>query len=223
MASAGAAMLTASRRTSTRAKRAVAVLMHASPAPVMAEPSSCGVTAAGSTSATNRPRRITFSESDRPISSSRSAEISRTARPARRAARMCSQIAAWAPTSTPRVGWAAMRTFGSPLISRPTISFCWLPPESDAASTSMPGVRTSYSRTIRSVSLRAPARSIQTPLTLGFSVWWPSMRFSHSGRVEQHAVPVAVLGDVGDAGLAPGAGSTSVDMSVVAELDAARR
>ena len=35
---------------------------------------------------------------------------------------------------------------GSPLISRPTISFCWLPPDSAEAATSMPGVRTSYSR-----------------------------------------------------------------------------
>ena len=45
----------------------------------------------------------------------------------------------------------------------------------------MPGVRTSYASTIRWLSLRAPARSIQTPFTLGFSVWWPRIRFSHSG------------------------------------------
>ena len=69
--------------------------------------------------------------------------MSSTPMPARRACRMCSQIAAWAPTSTPRVGWAAMSTFGAWLISRPTISFCWLPPDSAPAVTSMPGVRTS--------------------------------------------------------------------------------
>ena len=43
---------------------------------------------------------------------------------------MWSQIAAWAPTSTPRVGCAAISRIGSPLISRPTMSFCWLPPDS---------------------------------------------------------------------------------------------
>ena len=69
---------------------------------------------------------------------------------------MWSQIAAWAPTSTPRVGWEAISSTGSPLISRPTISFCWLPPESARACVSMPGVRTSYSSTMRWASSRAP-------------------------------------------------------------------
>ncbi len=145
-------------------------------------------------------------ESESPISSSRSAEISSTPRPLRRASRMWSQIAAWAPTSTPRVGWLAIRTLGSPLISRPTMSFCWLPPDSEAARTSMPGVRTSYASTMRSVSLRAPARSIHGPLTFGSSVWWPRIRFSQSGAVEQQPVPVPVLGDVADALLAPATG-----------------
>ena len=36
-----------------------------------------------------------------------------------------------------------MSSFGSPSISRPTTSFCWLPPESAYAATSTPGVRTS--------------------------------------------------------------------------------
>ena len=52
------------------------------PAPVIAAPSSSGVTVAGSAVATSRPRRITAMESDSPISSSRSALISSTARPA---------------------------------------------------------------------------------------------------------------------------------------------
>ena len=56
-----------------------------------------------------------------------------------RAFLMWPQIAAWAPTSTPRVGWAAISSTGSPLISRPTISFCWLPPDSARAWVSMPG------------------------------------------------------------------------------------
>ena len=49
--------------------------------------------------------------------------------PSARASLSSSQIAAWAPTSTPRVGCAAMSSRGFALISRPTISFCWLPPE----------------------------------------------------------------------------------------------
>ena len=40
-------------------------------------------------------------------------------------------------------GCEAISRTGSSLISRPTISFCWLPPDSEAAVTSMPGVRTS--------------------------------------------------------------------------------
>ena len=46
----------------------------------------------------------------------------------------------------------------------------------------MPGVRTSYCSTMRSESARAPSRLIQCPLTLGSRVWWPRMRFSHSGE-----------------------------------------
>ena len=54
------------------------LVLHAAPcasrAPVMYEPSSAGVTVAGSSVATMRPRRNTTSVSDSPISSSRSAE-----------------------------------------------------------------------------------------------------------------------------------------------------
>ena len=83
----------------------------------------------------------------------------------------------------PHRGWgaAAISSLGLWLISRPTISFCWLPPEREAAVTSMPGVRTSYSRTIRAVSSRAAPRLSRPPLVLGCSVTWPRMRFSQSG------------------------------------------
>jgi hypothetical protein len=74
-----------------------------------------------------------------------------------------------------------MSTLGSPLISRPTTNFCWFPPESEEAVTSMPGVRTSKVATIRLVSSRAPLRSIHGPFTFGSWVWWPRMRFSQSG------------------------------------------
>ena len=44
--------------------------------------------------------------------------------PAARAAFNSSQTAAWAPMSMPLVGWAAISTLGSAMISRPTTSFC---------------------------------------------------------------------------------------------------
>ena len=141
-----------------------------------------GVTVCGSNSPTSRPRSSTWIVSDRPISSSRSAEISSTARPVRRACLMWSQIGAWAPTSTPRVGCEAISSTGSPLISRPTMSFCWLPPDSARAVVSMPGVRTSYvARRCARCPCGRPPRLIQPPLTDGGRVWWPRMRFSHSG------------------------------------------
>ena len=46
---------------------------------------------------------------------------------------------------------------------------------------SIEGVRTSYVSTMRWLSLRAPCRSSQAPFADGGLVWWPSMRFSHSG------------------------------------------
>ena len=124
----------------------------------MAEPSSCGVTVAGSNAPTISPRKITWIESDKPISSSRSAEISSTARPSCRARLMCSQMAACAPTSTPRVGWERHQQLGrtAHLAPMPT-AFRWLPPDRARARTSMLGVRTSYSSTMRWASACAPA------------------------------------------------------------------
>ena len=57
----------------------------------------------------------------------------------------------------------------------------------------------------------APVDEAAAPL--GGRVWWPSTRFSHSGDVEQQTVPVPVLGDVADAGLAALAGSTATARS----------
>ena len=67
-------------------------------------------------------------ESER-ISSS-SSETRKIARPASRcsSSRPCTNSIA--PTSRPRVGCAAISTFGSPSISRARTTFCWLPPES---------------------------------------------------------------------------------------------
>src|SRR4051794_5182971 len=71
------------RESSSSSSAETAAESHAEPsacsrwpvaAPVMAEPCSSGVMVAGSASATSRPRYITRRVSDRPMSSSRSAE-----------------------------------------------------------------------------------------------------------------------------------------------------
>ena len=136
---------------------------------------------------------------------------------------MCSQIAAWAPTSTPRVGWAAISSTGSPLISRPTMSFCWLPPDSARAWVSMPGVRTSYSLDDALGVLagagavdRRPVGARRRPGLVAEDPVLPQR------RVEQQPVPVPVLGDVADAGLAAARGCPSAVMSLAAERDPRR-
>ncbi len=51
-----------------------------------------------------------------------------------------------APTSSPRVGRAAISRSGLRSISRPIIAFCWLPPDNARAGVISPlPVRTSYS------------------------------------------------------------------------------
>ena len=77
--------------------------------------------------------------------SSSSSETSSTPRPASRCAISCEWTNSIAPTSSPRVGCAAISTFGSSAISRAITTFCWLPPESDSASASHEPPRTSYS------------------------------------------------------------------------------
>ena len=107
---------------------------------------------------------MTTITSDSPISSSKSADTSRVARPRARASRMSSHTAAWAPTSMPRVGWLAMSTAGPATISRPTISFCWLPPDRAWAGTPMPGVRTSNPSRTWEARPFIPARLSHGPL-----------------------------------------------------------
>ena len=111
-----------------------------------------------------------------------------------------------------RRGSGARRSaaIGSPLISRPTISFCWLPPDSARAvrvDARACGRRTRS--TIRSVSSRAPravdpaALDARRPGLVAEDAVLPQR------RVQQQPVPVPVLGDVADAGLAAVAGSAS--------------
>src|SRR5436305_824188 len=83
------------------------------------------------------------SESER-ISSS-SSEMSRIARPLSRSSTRRRCRYSIAPTSSPRVGWAAISTFGFREISRAAITFCWFPPERPPARVSAPPPRLSNS------------------------------------------------------------------------------
>ena len=195
--------VTGAATSSARDRSRLVITPTSSAAPVMYDPRSRGVTSDGSRWATIRPWNITRIVSESPISSSRSADISSVARPFDLASRIDCQTAAWAPTSMPRVGWAAISTFGSAVISRPMMSFCWLPPDSACAVTSMLGALTSYSVRISSVRARDPLRSTHHPFANGRCVWCPRAAFSHSGEFEQQPFGVAILGDVADAGLAP--------------------
>ncbi len=112
------------------------------------------------------------------LASRSTAEISNTPRPAAFCSRIWVQTNSIAPTSSPRVGCAASKSFGSVSSSRARINFCWSPPDSAPAVTSMLLARTSNSRT----SFRARSlivRSDRTPnLTNGASSCRPSTRFS---------------------------------------------
>ena len=66
-----------------------------------------------------------------------------------------------AAASTPQVGWFTINTFGSCCISRPITNFCKLPPESERATFSTLGVRTSNSSIIFSVKALVFSQSIK--------------------------------------------------------------
>ena len=105
-------------------------------------------------------------------------------------------MAAWAPMSTPRVGWAAIRIFGSLASSRPTSSFCWLPPDRANAGTISLGVRTSNRSMTARRRLARCAASMNGPLTeLGVGVAAEQGVLPQRG-VEQQAFAVAVERDV---------------------------
>ena len=103
---------------------------------------------------------------------------------------------------------------GSPLISRPTISFCWLPPDSAAPATSMPGVRTSYSLDDPLGVARGRRRGrCSRPRGVGLLGLVAEDAVLPQRGLEQQPVPVPVLGDVADAGLAAARGWASAVMS----------
>src|SRR5262249_13639057 len=129
------------------------------PPPVIVLPSSSSVTVGGN-SATTSPSNMTRmrSESERISSSSR--ETSRTALPSSRSSISRRWTNSIAPTSSPRVGWAATSTRGSRSISRARMTFCWLPPERAPPGVSGPPPRTSNSRIRRrAISTRRLGKS----------------------------------------------------------------
>ena len=143
---------------------------------------------------------MTSTRSDRERISSSSSETSSTARPASRcsSSRLCTNSIA--PTSRPRVGWAAIVTRGSSASSRAITTFCWLPPESEPAVVSGSPPRTSYCSSSGSRLLlhalgreQAEAAERRAPVLAQREVLGER-------EVEDQAAPLAVLGDVADAG-----------------------
>ena len=97
-------------------------------------PISSTVVSDGFTMPMIRPSYMTATRSDSLSTSSSSVETSSTPMPPSR----CSMIFLWmysiAPTSRPRVGCMAISSSGLRLISRATMTFCWLPPDRFCAS-----------------------------------------------------------------------------------------
>ena len=85
----------------------------------------------GVTVPTIRPSYMTAIRSDRAKISSSSVDTMTTAVPLSRSAMIRLWMNSIDPTSTPRVGWEAIRTFSGRENSRATTTFCWLPPESE--------------------------------------------------------------------------------------------
>ena len=111
--------------------------------PAISSPSSSTSRARASTSPTIAPSYMTTIRSESASTSSRSSLIRRTPTPSAAASRRYAWTVSIAPTSRPRVGEAATRTFGRPENSRPRTTFCRLPPESVRAGAAGPVARTS--------------------------------------------------------------------------------
>ena len=176
-------------------------------------PARSGVAVRGSSSPTSRPRKITRRVSDRPISSSRSAEIEQHGQPAARASRSGPR---WRPGHRRRRrGWDGRRSAasGSPISSRPMISFCWLPPDR-ARGQHVDAGRSHVVLAHDPLGVRAGAARGRSsgPRDVGRWVWWPSISVLPERGVQQQALAVPVLGDVADPGLAPAPGRPGGDV-----------
>ena len=79
------------------------------------------------------------------MTSSSSLETITTATPSSRIATIWRCMNSIEPTSSPRVGWAQIRTLSSRESSRAITTFCWLPPERELSGSVSFWARTSYS------------------------------------------------------------------------------
>src|SRR6185312_7150175 len=154
--------------------------------PIISTPRTDSLTS-GVCSATIRPSYMTRmrSESDRISSSSKL--TSRMATPSSRTATSRWWTNSIAPTSSPRVGWAATRIRRVPDISRATTTFCWFPPEREPARVSGPPPRTSYSLRRRRAR-SAMARGRRKPHREA-GAWRTSRRPRFSARVKSSTSP----------------------------------
>ena len=192
------------------------------PAPVMAEPSSSGVTVRGSAVRDQPPAQDHLDgvgQPDQLVQVGRDQQHGQArprgpcaarprSRPARRRRRRGS-------------GARPCSSTGSPLISRPTMSFCWLPPDrADGDARRCPGCGRRTRATIRSVSARAPPRSIQRPRDVRRPGLVAEDPVLPERRLQQQTLAVPVLGDVADPGLAPVPGGQPGDVPL-AEPDGA--
>ena len=82
-------------------------------------------------------------------------------------------------TSTPWVGSSASSTRGSPASTRPSATFCWLPPESEVGGASAEPMRMPKVLTVLLTRSRSACQPI-TPQRLSLSSM-PTVRFSRIG------------------------------------------
>src|SRR5262245_15384039 len=147
--------------------------------------------------------------------------MSRTPRPAAFWSRICFHTNSIAPTSNPRVGWAAIRSLGSVSSSLARISFCWLPPDSVEAVTSTLRARMSNSFTSRVArSYLLDEQHPERPGEIGV-VLSAEHRVLPERHVQDQALVVAVLWDVPHAGV-PDAEHRPASDRVPLELDRSR-
>ena len=144
----------------------------------------------------SRPSKMTRIRSESERISSSSSETSRMPRPSSRSStsRRCTNSIA--PTSRPRVGCAAISTFGLRSISRASTTFCWLPPERPPARVCGPPPRTSNSlqqdaRLLDQALREEPAVARRRRMVVVVESEVLGQR-----EVEHEAAPLPVLGDV---------------------------
>ena len=131
--------------------------------------------------------------------SSSSSETSRIARPSSRSATRRRCRYSIAPTSRPRVGCAAIRTFGSRAISRATTTFCWLPPESPPAARERPAAADVELADEPAGALDEPRGKEPAPLRVRRLRVVVQRDVLGDRELEHEPAPLAVLRDVPDA------------------------